>query len=830
MAYLRPPQVLTDESNLGKKVEQTKEDILERKWSLENDTSDFVPYRVQIDENTIKLASNDIIQTLKLQGVSHESAAEEDVLIWKDQLNAMLRNIASTQLSIWTHTVRREYGTYPGGDFSNDFDATLNKKYRLNLKKKKMMVNELYITIIYRPTVTKSAGLFSRYEKNLKIINQQNRLAIEKLNETVDFVLNALSNYGARKLTTYLKNDILHSELLEFFDFLANGDFTPRALPKKNIADCLVRNRVFFGAESLEIRGLTESRVASVLGILEYPEGTEAGLLNTLLSAPFPLILTQSFNFLSKPVAVDILQRQQRRMESTEDLARSQVDQISVALDDLTSNKFVFGEHHLSLTVFGLDHDDLKKNLSAAQTAFADTSMVVMREDWALAAAFWAQLPGNHRYRPRPSPISSINFAGFSSFHNFPTGDRVGNQWGSAVTMFKTTSGAPYYFNFHEPLDVQKSLKLKEIEINDGLGDKKSEQKALANTLIIGPSGSGKTVLQGFLISQAKKFNATQIIFDKDRGLDIFIRVSGGVYLPLEIGKPTGFNPFQLPYTEANISFLTIFVKKCAGGEFNTTDEKELDLAVRGVMGLDKPLRIISRCLEFLDPTSENGTFNRLSKWCKNGSLSWVFNNDKDVLDLNSALMFGFDVTAFLDNKEIRTPLIMYLFHRIEEILDGRRVMIFLDEFWRLLADEYFEDFANNKQKVIRKQNGLMVYGTQSAKDVLSSPIAHTLIEQCATIILMPNPKAIRNDYIEGLHLTEREFELISRDISPGSRSFLIKKGHSSVVADLDLAGFDNELAVISGTTYNVHLVDKLIAKLGTNPSNWLSSFHAQRN
>ena len=72
------------------------------------------------------------------------------------------------------------------------------------------------------------------------------------------------------------------------------------------------------------------------------------------------------------------------------------------------------------------------------------------REEAGVAGAFWSQLPGNFTYRVRVGDITSRNFAGFSSFHNFPMGRIKGNQWGDAVTMFKTSSGAPFYFNFHK--------------------------------------------------------------------------------------------------------------------------------------------------------------------------------------------------------------------------------------------------------------------------------------------------------------------------------------------------------------------------------------------
>ena len=790
-------------------------------WQRENSIADFIPYSVQLNEHTVKTKSGDFLQVIKLDGIPHESSDPEDITVWKDQLNLMLRNIASPSVSVWTNVVRRYEKVTLNREFKDGFDRDLNNKYEAHLNNKTMMVNELYLTVIYRPSFFK-AGFFSTLERNLEVVKGQQQESIEALMEVVSIVQSSLIQYSPRLLGTYLRNEILHSEILEFFDLLINGDSVPRALPKKTLDTCLARNRVFFGSDSLEIWDVVNTKVGAILGILEYPSETESGLLNALLSAPFEFILSQSFNFLSKPVATEILQRQQKRMLLSGDLAESQVDEITDALDDLVSNRFVLGEHHLTLAVFAKTPKELKLNLSGALATLSDSSMVVAREDWAIEAAYWSQLPSNHEYRPRPAPITSLNFAGFSSLHNYPIGRAKNNQWGDAVTAFRASSKSPYYFNFHEPLDNQATKKEDSEKEKDG-------QKTLGNTLIIGPSGSGKTVVQGFLISQSKKFNPTQVIFDKDRGLEIYVRASKGLYLPLLKGERTGFNPFQLDPTEENIMFLNALIKNLCGGSFTVIQDLELDNAIRGVMSLPKALRKLARCQEFLDPVDENGTYAKLKKWCGEGSLAWVLDNDEDTLTFGEHKMFGFDVTDFIDMPEIRTPIIMYLFHRIEGLIDGRPLQIFLDEFWKLLLDEYFEDFAQNKQKVIRKQNGIMVYGTQSAKDALDSDIAHTLIEQCATMVLMPNPKAKKEHYVDGLGLTHREFDLIRRELMPNSRQFLIKQGHSSVVAELNLEGFADELAVISGTTDNVNLVSKLIDNLGDDPADWLPEFHKQR-
>ena len=62
------------------------------------------------------------------------------------------------------------------------------------------------------------------------------------------------------------------------------------------------------------------------------------------------------------------------------------------------------------------------------------------------------------------------------------------------------------------------------------------------------PTGSGKTVFIGFLVAMLERQGATQVVFDKDRGLEILVRALGGEYLRAAgTARPTGFNPLQLP-------------------------------------------------------------------------------------------------------------------------------------------------------------------------------------------------------------------------------------------------------------------------------------------
>ena len=118
-----------------------------------------------------------------------------------------------------------------------------------------------------------------------------------------------------------------------------------------------------------------------------------------------------------------------------------------------------------------------------------------------------------------------------------------------------------------------------------------------------------------------------------------------------------------------------------------------------------------------------------------------------------------------------------------------------------------------------------MCLATQSASDVLNSSISRTIIEQTPTKLLFPNVDASAEEYTHGLGLSEREFKLIKEQLEPGSRTFLVKQGHHSVVCKLDLQGCDAELAVISGGARHLELMHRRLHEHGPDPSGWLSPF-----
>jgi type IV secretion system protein VirB4 len=799
-----------------------------------------IPYRAHVSPHVVRTESGDYVQVFKLAGASFESADDEVLNNWHERLNVLWRNIATANTALWVHTVRRrEYVSSPldhemsgAGQGNNGFADRLGAKYRERLSAETLMANELYLSIVYRPIAGAAPSFLSRLISKSTSQGYTRELAdaldaCEKLAQTIE---SSLARYEPERLRVYTQNRRQYSGVLEFFSLLLNADPASVVLPTAPLNEALNTTRLIFGSETIEYRLPTQTRFSSMLGIKEYATPTTVGMYNALLSAPFEFVLTQSFAFLTKAASQGLLQRQYNQMSNAGDFSLSQAEQLKDALDELTSNEFVMGDHHFTLQVLtgaqdeksvATDEDRVKvlnDDTALARAMLADTGMTTAREDLALEAAFWAQLPGAFSFRPRKAPITSRNFCAKSAFHNFPCGRATGNHWGEALALLITSARSPYYFSLHasDPRDP------------DG-----GSRKDTGHTFICGPTGSGKSVLIGFLVAMLARQGVSQVIFDKDRGLEILVRALSGTYLPLKNGVPTGFNPLQLPPTAANVEFLKVWLRALVRGAVPLTirEEADLDHALMGTLALDAAARRLSRLIEFTDATRAEGIQARLARWCESarGHYAWVFDNAEDSLadELSQATLFGVDVTDFLDNALTRSPVTLYLFHVIRNLLDGRKLVCWMDEFWRLLGDQAFESFAKDGPKTWRKLNGVMCVATQSASDVLDSPISRTIIEQTPTKILFPNPDANAAEYVEGFGLSEREFRLIKEQLEPGSRQFLIKQGHYSVVCQLNLKGFDAELKVISGRASTVEEMHRIISETGTDPAQWLPVFQS---
>lgn len=769
----------------------------------------FLPYARHINDEMIVLDSGDLMLTFELQGRAFETSDVRDLNDWHAKLNVMLRNLHDDRLSIWTHLVRSRVEQYPGGNFRSKFARDLDAAYFERMNNERMFINRFFVTLVARPAVHGADKLIQLFKSKARLGAEADHIdedLVERLEDKARDFEKLLARCEPRRLAIYGHRGLKFSEPLEVTEMIMTGRHRRVPIIRGHLGSALYRQRTIFGGETVEVRDADRSSFGGIFGIREYPALTTPRQFESLLAVDFGFVLTQSFTFLGRASAAERFRLRQKQMENADDRAKSQMFDLIDAADDLMSNRFVLGDHHFTLAVYADSLRGLRDNMSIARTALADTGMVAAREGAALEAAYWSQLVGNFAWRARPAPITSLNFAAFSPFHTFPAGMPTGNHWGDAIALLKTSARSPYFFSFHK--------------------------RDIGHTMVIGPTGGGKTVLVNFLMAQAEKTGARQIFIDKDRGAQIFVLASGGTYLTLENGTPTGFAPLKaLDNNAEDRAWLSLFVRQLVRAEnrpITVQEERLIDEGIASVMRLPREQRSLDALRSVLGMSDAGGVGARLEKWTSRGAQGWVFDNAEDEMKLDTRFL-GFDMTDFLDNPDIRTPLMLYLFRRIDDLLTGERTIIAVDEFWKALGDDAFRSFAQDGLKTYRKRNALMVFATQSPADALKSDISHSILEQVATQIMLPNPKGARRDYIDGFGMSEAEYALIREELSPESHKFLVKQGHDSVVVELDLTGLDDELAVLSGRAETTAIACEVVAEYGPDPAVWLPIFHKRR-
>ncbi|WP_241579060.1 VirB4 family type IV secretion/conjugal transfer ATPase [Rosenbergiella nectarea] len=827
----------------------------------------YLPYSWHLTDHIISLSNGDLLACFKIEGRTHECASDRELITWHRDLNNLVKSFANDNIELWTHEYHHPVEEYPQQRFDHFFADYLDQYNHDLHTASDRYVNDLYLSVIYRQPGDKTQKFLSRFEKSSPAeLQDLQAAALAGMQEICGQIAEGMQAYGVEPLGIYyrtkrgekyfptastetLPNDEplphLHaySSALELLYFLVNLEWSLVPVCSGKIGSFIMDNRVISSlwGDIIQLRAVDHNFYTTAIEIRDYDKATEPGQLNLLKEADFSYLLTQSFTIMSELTAKTLLEHQEKSMLETKDRSLSQLSQLGNALDMLLSKEFVMGNHHATLHVFDADEQQVQHNARKAKVLMTQCGLMAGNVSLASEAAYFAKLPGNQHFRPRPVPINSWNFLHLSPFHNFMRGKAENNPWGPAVTLLRTVSGTPLYFNFHAtPIE------------EDSRG-----KRPLGHTLILGRSGAGKTTVLNFLLAQSMKFSPRLFCYDRDRGMEPFIRSVGGLYTTLQTGVPSGFCPLQLAPTPRNISFVKNLLRVCVetlkGSALSSAMATAIYTAVDAVMDEDSLIphaeRNISALLTFVEDVQEQSISlcSLVKEWTRQGEYGWLFDNPNDQLDLHTNDVYGFDLKEFISEGEnnavslARTPLLMYLLYRIRQSIDGsRRVIQCFDEFHAYLDDQVLEEEVRRGIKTDRKKDAVYIFATQEPTDALDSNIGKTIVQQTVTKLCLENPDADEHDYLHGLKLTEAEFSAL-RSIPENSRQFLVKQGLQSALATLDLRPradanspenrerMENILSILSGTPDNAERIEGAIAQYGDAPQSWLPAFWKNR-
>ena len=418
--------------------------------------SQFVSLSTHVSPTIVKTTGGDYLTTWHLSGLPFVGREEWELEHKHNTFNRLLQSLRApdyVNVAFWVHDIRRHRSIDLRPEFQESFNQSLSDRYFSRLSQEKLMNNELYLTMIYRPVV--DGKKFVDESGNIDRLKAEQEQAIGTLNELATNLEAVLKDYHPYRLGMYEgKNGTVFSETLELFGYILNRVNEPVPVLPAPVYNYLPLSRHLFSAKTGDYIVRTpegKNHYGAILNLKEYPDGTYPGILNGLKYLDVEYVITHSFSPMSRYDAMKTLERTRGMMISSGDKSFTQIAELDHAMDQLASGNFVLGGYHFSLAIYADSQEQLSQNIASARAELSNAGFVTTKEDLAVCAAYYAQLPGNWNYRTRIANLSSLNFLGLCPLHNFAVGKREGN----ALPFFKQPMVSPTTSTSMQPLKVK---------------------------------------------------------------------------------------------------------------------------------------------------------------------------------------------------------------------------------------------------------------------------------------------------------------------------------------------------------------------------------------
>ena len=275
----------------------------------------YLPYVGHVSDQAVLLRDGSVMAMGHLSGMAFE--LEEPVMrnARCRNFNTLFRNIADDNVLLSTHLIRHpDVPELPPGRFQSSFSRNLDQAYRRRILDGRLFRNDYFFTLIVSPrnALGKMGSKLARLGRSAA--GGSNQAVLRVLEDLWHVVANGLEPYGLRRLGVREKNEVVFTEIGEALRLMITCRWMPVPVVSGSLGASIYTDRVICGKRGFEVRTPAESYVGTIFSFREYPAKTRPGMLNTLLSADFPLVLSQSFSFLTRAQA----QRAVQSMKSSQ--------------------------------------------------------------------------------------------------------------------------------------------------------------------------------------------------------------------------------------------------------------------------------------------------------------------------------------------------------------------------------------------------------------------------------------------------------------------------------------------------------------------------------
>ena len=483
--------------------------------------------------------------------------------------------------------------------------------------------------------------------------------------------------------------------------------------------------------------------------------------------------------------------------------ALEKADEINTQLNLTRADILTQGFYSCAIIVYGNTLEEVDEKTQKIEKLINGMGFITINESINCVETFLGAIPGNIYNNVRIPILNSISLC-----HLLPTSSVWGgDEWNKyldepALIYTQTAGSTPFRFNLH-------------------IGD-------IAHTCIVGPTGAGKSTFLQLINAQYKKYKNSKIfIFDKGGSARILTYAVGGTFFDLGTDnlsfqplRNIGFNKenvekeiekeelkkniklsekereriiekerirAQLELEWANEWLLEIFEQE--GIELKQIQKTKLWEALELLASNSDPkFRTMSSLKINLNDRDLKDT---LEKYTVKGALGKYFDSEEENISFSNWQVF--EMEKIMNNKSAITPLLSYLFHKIEGYLTGDPSIIVLDESWIFIDNALFAGKIRDWLKTLRKKNTGVIFATQELKDILDSSLFTTILDACKTKIFLPNENAEADNYLpiyEKFGLNNKEIKILAK-ASPrkdyyykstkGSRLFQLALGKNTL-------------------------------------------------
>jgi len=335
----------------------------------------------------------------------------------------------------------------------------------------------------------------------------------------------------------------------------------------------------------------------------------------------------------------------------------------------------------------------------------------------------------------------------------------------SPPLMWPATDGAtPFRFNLHDS-DV-------------------------GHTLVLGRTGSGKSVLLAMIAAQFRRYPDAQVfVFDVGYSMWTLAKAAGATHYDLAAGRPDSlrFQPLAQLDRPSERAWAVEWLETLLalqGVSVTSVIRAKLERAIE-LIAVNDPAH---RTLTELTAQLQNATLSSaIRPYAVGGNYGQLLDAASDDLQEGRFQVFEMKHLLALDDK-VAIPVLLYLFHRLEQRLDGSPTLIEIDEAWMALMHSLFGARINQWLLTLRKQNAAVVLATQSPSQLAQLSNRHTVVDSCPTRIYLPNPDAAtpaQESLYRDLGLNDREIAIIQG--ATAKRHYYVKSSAGSRLFELGL-------------------------------------------